>query len=201
MTKTRIDNIPHGTRIDQITVPDKLRERYPFHSSIAERLKFVTNLYGGLGLTPSTVTLLTGTPGSGKSTLAVQIAKALQQYGDCTVLFNGGEESLFQTKIMCERLFKSSIPTFFVGQDTLVDPDNLEMDQGVRHAVKTGVKKTILGHAKILKKLYPNSILLSSQILCKRVTMESLKMEQQIRRLQIAFLSFLMNMRKQHLIQ
>lgn len=160
---TRIDKIAHGTRIDQIVVPQKLRERYPFHSEGRERLKFVTNLYGGLGITPSTVTLLTGTPGSGKSTLAIQIAHALQQRSDCMVLFNGGEESLFQTRIVCERLFSTTVPSFFVGQDSLVDPDNLEMDLSVRGSVISGQRKTILGHAKLLKKLYPNKHLVIIQ--------------------------------------
>jgi DNA repair protein RadA/Sms len=163
MSKVRIDNIAHGTQIDQIIVPDKLRERYPFHGQYSERLQFVTNLYGGSGITPSTLTLLTGTPGSGKSTLAIQMANALHQRRDCMVLFNGGEESLFQTRLVCERLFKVKTPTFFVGQDSLIDPDNLEMDLSVRHAAKTGARKTILGHAKLLKQLYPNKHLVIIQ--------------------------------------
>lgn len=152
----RIDDIAHGTRIDEIVVPPKLRERYPFHTpTTAERLMFVTNLYGGQGITPSTVTLLTGTPGSGKSTLAIQMAHALHQRKDCMVLFNGGEESLFQTRLVCERLFKSP-PTFYVGQDSLVDPNHTDMDLTVRHAAKQGIRKSILGHAALLRKKHPD---------------------------------------------
>lgn len=168
MTKVRVDNIEHGTQINQIVVPDRLRERYAFHGPYSERLQFVTNLYGGQGITPSTLTLLTGTPGSGKSTLAIQIANALNQRTDCMVLFNGGEESLYQTRLVCERLFKVKEPNFFVGQDTLVDPDNLEMDLSTRHAAQEALRgkpgrKTILGHAKMLKKLYPNKHLVIIQ--------------------------------------
>lgn len=163
MSSVRIDNIAHGTQINDITVPAKLRERYPFHTEYSERLQFVTNLYGGQGITPSTLTLLTGTPGSGKSTLALQIARELHNRQDCMVLFNGGEESLYQTRLVCERLFGDKYPTFFVGQDTLVDPDNLEMNLTVRHKAKTGERKAILGHARMLKKKFPDKHLVIIQ--------------------------------------
>ncbi len=156
MTTVRIDNIEHGTHINDISVPEKLRERYSFHDLNNDRLRFVTNLYGGQGITPSTVTLLTGTPGSGKSTLTLQIADALHRNPDVMVLFNGGEESLFQTRLVCERLFKHSVPTFFVGQDSLVDDEATDIHLSVLSSVKKGTRKSILQHARKLKKDYPN---------------------------------------------
>lgn len=155
MTSVRIDNIEHGTTIDQIKVPPQLRERYAFDSEYDERLKFVTHLYGGQGITPSTVTLFTGTPGSGKSTLMLQIADALHRRDDCMVLFNGGEESLYQTAMVCERLFKRP-PTFYVGQDSLVDDAATDMNYKVHCEVKAGQRKSILQHARMLKKQHPN---------------------------------------------
>lgn len=160
MSATRIDKIKHGTQINEITVPDQLRKRYPFHSATAERLKFVTNLYGGEGITPSTVTLLTGTPGSGKSTLLLQIAHALHQHPDCVVLFNGGEESLYQTRLVCERLFRAVTPTFYVGHDCLADGSAQDLHYKVRHEVQTGARHSLLGHARALKKKHPDKQLI-----------------------------------------
>ena len=156
MSNVRIDNIEHGTQIDQIKVPPKLRERYAFHWLGVERLQFVTNLYGGRGITPSTLTLLTGGPGCGKSTLVLQMADVLHRRQDCMVLFNGGEESLFQTALVCERLFKNRVPSFFVGQDSLIDPDNLDMHPTTRIQAQRGIRKTIIGHARALKKMFPD---------------------------------------------
>lgn len=152
---TRIDDIEYGTTIDQLTVPDALKKRYAFDGLYYERLKFMTHLYGGQGITPSTVTYLTGSPGSGKSTLVLQMANALHQHPDCMVLFNGGEESLFQTKLVCERLFKKQ-PTFYVGDYSLVDENAPGVAPMVKHVVMKGQRKSILGHARMLKKKYPN---------------------------------------------
>ena len=150
-----LEATPRGAQINQVTVPDRLRLKFPFHTEYAERLRFVTNLYGGGGITPSTVTLLTGTPGSGKSTLMLQLADALHRRDDCFVLFNGGEESLFQTKMVCERLFKRSEPQFYVGQDTLVDGQNKDMHSKVKAQVNNGEIHSILGHMNFLRKKHP----------------------------------------------
>lgn len=148
--------LPRGTTIDEISVPDRLRLRFPFHVDGAERLRFVTNLYGGEGITPSTVTLLTGTPGSGKSTLLMQMANALHSRDDCFVLFNGGEESLYQTKMVCERLFKQRTPNFYVGEDTIVDASNPELHPKLKSQVKNGQLRSILGHMMHLMQKHPN---------------------------------------------
>lgn len=151
-----IENIKRGTTIDQIVVPDKLRLRYPFHTELNERLRFVTNLYGGLGITPSTVTLLTGTPGSGKSTLLMQMAHALHTRNDAFVLFNGGEESLYQTKMVTERLFKTKNPSFYVGQDTIVDSSNPDLHPKLKGIAKSGNLRSILGHMEYLMAKNPS---------------------------------------------
>lgn len=150
-----VGNIPRGTQINQISVPDRLRLRYPFHTDTIERMRFITNLYGGEGITPSTVTLLTGTPGAGKSTLLMQMAHALHQQQKCFVLFNGGEESLYQTKMVCERLFKTS-PEFYVGEDIIVDSQNPDMHPKLRAKAKAGELRSILGHMRFLMKKHPD---------------------------------------------
>ena len=58
---------------------------------------------GGEGFTPSAVTLFTGTPGSGKTTMMLKLADSLTKSG-AVVLFNTAEESLFQVKMIAERL-------------------------------------------------------------------------------------------------
>jgi DNA repair protein RadA/Sms len=150
-----VGHIPHETRIAQIVVPEKLKLRFPFHNDNFERLFFVTSLYGGLGLTPSTVTLFTGTPSAGKSTLALQMADALHRLSDCVVLFNGIEESLYQTKTVCERLFKHE-PDFYVGEDSLVDDTAKDLHYKYYADRQKGQLKTILGHARKLQAKHPD---------------------------------------------
>jgi DNA repair protein RadA/Sms len=64
---------------------------------------FANDLFGGQGATPSSVTLFTGTPGAGKSTLSQQLADACTGK-DHVVLYNSGEESLFQVRKQAKRL-------------------------------------------------------------------------------------------------
>lgn len=66
-------------------------------------LKFFDQALGGEGFTPSTSMMLTGGPGCGKTTLLLQLADALTAQGHI-VLLNTGEESLYQVKMVCERL-------------------------------------------------------------------------------------------------
>lgn len=142
--------VPDGTTIDTIVVPEKLRERYK------TGIGFVDACYGGQGLTPGTVTLLTGTPGAGKSTLALQIANALNKRNDAFSLFAGCEESLFQTKLVCERLFSYKKPEFYIGDDTIVD----EAFSDLHHKVKMQIfgsktRSSILGRMRRLNKKHP----------------------------------------------
>jgi DNA repair protein RadA/Sms len=104
-------DIDFGTNILNISVPSKLRERYPCG------VPFIDDAFGGEGFTPSTVTLFTGEPGAGKTTMMLTLANALTSQG-YVCLFNTAEESLYQVKLTCERLGLSD--GFIAGQETNV---------------------------------------------------------------------------------
>jgi DNA repair protein RadA/Sms len=105
------NDIDFGTNILSVTVPNKLRERYPCG------VPFIDDAFGGEGFTPSTVTLFTGEPGAGKTTMMLTLANALTSQG-YVCLFNTAEESLYQVKLTCERLEMTS--GFIAGQETNV---------------------------------------------------------------------------------
>ena len=58
---TKINEIPCGTNILDIEVPEQLRKR------VKSKLTYFDDALGGQGFTPSAVTLFTGTPGAGTS--------------------------------------------------------------------------------------------------------------------------------------
>jgi DNA repair protein RadA/Sms len=97
------------TNILALEIPDALKKTVP------TGLDFIDLGLGGEGATPSCAILLTGTPGAGKSTLCLQLADSCTKQGH-SVLFNTGEESLFQVKKVCDRIGLSS--GFIAGQDT-----------------------------------------------------------------------------------
>jgi len=92
--KTDVD---FGTNILKVKVPKQLRKK------IRTGLSYVDAAFGGEGFTPSCVTLFTGTPGSGKTTMMLKLADSITKSGGL-VLFNTAEESLFQVKLVAERL-------------------------------------------------------------------------------------------------
>jgi len=104
-------DITFGTNILDIAVPDALRRR------VATGVKFFDDALGGRGLTPSAVTLFTGTPGSGKTTMMLTLANSLTRKG-AMVLFNTAEESLYQVRMTTERLKLRS--GFIAGQESNV---------------------------------------------------------------------------------
>jgi DNA repair protein RadA/Sms len=121
-----IPEIEQGTTIKQVRVPDKLRERKK------TGLEWFDVALGGDGLTPSSVTMLTGGGGCGKTTLMMQVASALHTMGNL-VLLNSGEQSLYQVKMVYERM---GLPSdFHVGQEIYV--------------------KDLIEHAEVLMELYP----------------------------------------------
>ena len=107
----RNDSVSFGTNVLDIKVPDQLRNK------IKSGLEFVDGALGGEGFTPSQVILFTGTPGAGKTTMLLTLADRLTKQG-ATVVFNTAEESLFQVKLIAERLGLKS--GFAVGQETHV---------------------------------------------------------------------------------
>jgi DNA repair protein RadA/Sms len=106
-----IRNLKRGTNIAEISVPEALRSRKK------TGLSWFDDAIGGEGFVPSSVMMLTGTPGAGKTTMLLQMADAITKSGH-VCLYNTGEESLYQVKMVTERLGLRN--GFVVGQDTLV---------------------------------------------------------------------------------
>jgi DNA repair protein RadA/Sms len=90
-------DVAFGTNILDVEVPAQLRKK------IKSGLGYIDAAFGGEGFTPSCVTLFTGTPGSGKTTMMLKLADSLTKSG-AVVMFNTAEESLFQVKLVAERL-------------------------------------------------------------------------------------------------
>jgi DNA repair protein RadA/Sms len=106
-----IRDLEPGTNIKDIKVPPKLREKHRCG------MDWMDDALGGEGFTPGTIMMLTGTPGAGKTTMLLQLADSLTGLGH-QVLLNTGEESLYQVRLVTERLsFKHG---FIAGQDTMV---------------------------------------------------------------------------------
>ncbi len=116
------DDIQFGTNILKIKVPKQLRKK------IKSGLGYIDSALGGEGFTPSAVTFFTGTPGSGKTTMMLKMADSLTKRG-ALVVFNTAEESLFQVKLVAERLRLQH--GFHAGQETSV-PKLLEFCDKLR---------------------------------------------------------------------
>ena len=127
--KVRQDDIQFGENILKVKVPKALRNK------VKSGLEYFDAALGGEGFTPSQVLFFTGTPGSGKTTMLLTLADRLTKSG-ALVVFNTAEESLYQVKLIAERLGLRS--GFAVGQETLV-PTLLEKCDALR--AKRGNKK------------------------------------------------------------
>ena len=121
-----IKGFKHGTNINDIEVPQALRDRKKVG------IEWFDDAIGGEGLVPSSVMMLTGTPGAGKTTMLLQLANSITGSGH-VCLYNTGEESLYQVKMVAERLKLKN--GFVVGQDTLVE-DLLTHADALRKANK-----------------------------------------------------------------
>jgi DNA repair protein RadA/Sms len=100
-----------GTNILDVKVPDALRTK------VQTGVDYIDGAFGGKGMTPSSVTLFTGTPGAGKTTMMLGLVDSLCGNGAAAV-FNTGEESLYQVKMTAERLKLRN--GFAVGEETHV---------------------------------------------------------------------------------
>ncbi len=115
-----------GTRISTIEVPPELRIKR------TSGMKWLDDALGGEGgYTPTTTMMLTGTSGAGKSTLLRQLADSMTAKGH-EVVYNTGEESLYQAKMSIERL--KCKQDFRVGEETMLPKlltymDNLKADK------------------------------------------------------------------------
>lgn len=117
-------NLKQGTNILDINVPEALRVKR------STGIAWFDDAIGGAGFTPSTCMMLTGGPGCGKTTLVLQLADAITKAGHIA-LMNTGEESLYQVKMVAERLKLKH--GFVCGQDTLMG-DILEHADSLRKA-------------------------------------------------------------------
>ena len=109
--KVQSDDIIFGTNILKVKVPKQLRNK--FRSGV----DYIDSALGGEGFTPSAVTFFTGTPGSGKTTMMLKLADSLTSRG-ALVVFNTAEESLYQIKLVAERLRLTN--GFVAGQESHV---------------------------------------------------------------------------------
>jgi len=130
----RNDDVTFGTNVLNIEVPDALRNK------IKSGIEYVDGALGGEGFTPSQVILFTGTPGAGKTTMMLNLADRLTKKGGL-VVFNTAEESLFQVKLIAERLRLRS--GFAVGQETHV-PTLLKKCDKLRASRKNSKKPFFL---------------------------------------------------------
>ena len=119
-----VQGIKKCTNILDLQVPDVLRQR----RSVG--ISWFDSALGGEGFVPSSVMMLNGTPGAGKTTMLLQLADSITKAGHIC-LYNTGEESLYQTKMVVERLGLES--GFFVGQDTFIS-ELLEHGDAIRAA-------------------------------------------------------------------
>lgn len=114
-----IEGFERGMSIKDIVVPKQMQHR------IKTGLSYMDDALGrdkqGVhGCMPSSVIFFTGVPGGGKTTLMLQLADSIAGiHGDKSILFNTAEESLYQTKLMADRLRLKN--GFVPGQDRLVD--------------------------------------------------------------------------------
>ncbi len=122
-----VKGIKQGMNIKEIEVPKQLRDRKKIG------ITWFDDALGGEGFVPSSVMMFTGTPGAGKTTMLLQLANSITKAGHIC-LYNTGEESLFQVKMVVERLGLQS--GFVVGQDVTV--------------------ASLLSHAEMLRKANPN---------------------------------------------
>ena len=116
----KIEDIPFGTSIQDIEVPEVLKQR------VETGLSYVDDALGGKGFTPSMVTLFIGTPGSGKTTMMLSMANSIQRNGH-VALFNTAEESLHRVKMTANRLRLRE--GFLVGAETNVPKLLAECDK------------------------------------------------------------------------
>ena len=115
-----IDGIEFGTPLSAVEVPPELRVKRP------SGVEAFDDAFGGKGLTPSMITLFTGTSGAGKTTHLLDVASSYAANG-YNVIFNTAEESAFQLRMTFDRLRRRVAP--LVGQVGCVDDLLTQCDQ------------------------------------------------------------------------
>jgi DNA repair protein RadA/Sms len=113
-------DIKHGTNVLELEVPPQL------DITIDTGISFINDAFGGKGITPSAVTLFTGSPGVGKTTLMLQLANSLTKNG-CIVLYNTREEDPMQVRRTTRRL--GFLDGFVIGQDKMISDVLKHLDE------------------------------------------------------------------------
>jgi len=120
------DAFEFGTTLNEVEVPDAMKKKIP------SGLEYWDSALGGQGFTPGAVTLFTGGAGAGKTTTMLLLADALSRNG-AAVVFNSGEESLFQLRMTSQRL---GLLCHFVASNEIHVPTLLDNCTKMRNSVK-----------------------------------------------------------------
>jgi DNA repair protein RadA/Sms len=120
------DAFEFGTTLNEVEVPDAMKKK------IASGLEYWDAALGGQGFTPGAVTLFTGGAGAGKTTTMLLLADALSRNG-AAVVFNSGEESLFQLRMTSQRL---GLLCHFVASNEIHVPTLLDNCTKMRNSAK-----------------------------------------------------------------
>jgi len=120
------DTFEFGTTLNEVEVPAAMKKKIP------SGLEYWDSALGGQGFTPGAVTLFTGGAGAGKTTTMLLLADALARNG-AAVVFNSGEESLYQLRMTSQRL---GLLCHFVASNEIHVPTLLENCTKMRNAAK-----------------------------------------------------------------
>ena len=120
------DTFKFGTTLNEVEVPDAMKKKIP------SGLEYWDAALGGQGFTPGAVTLFTGGAGAGKTTTMLLLADSLARSG-AAVVFNSGEESLYQLRMTSQRL---GLLCHFVASNEIHVPTLLDNCTKMRNSAK-----------------------------------------------------------------
>ena len=120
------DVFEFGTTLNEVEVPAAMKKKIP------SGLEYWDEALGGEGFTPGAVTLFTGGAGAGKTTTMLLLADALSRNG-AAVVFNSGEESLYQLRMTSQRL---GLLCHFVASNEIHVPTLLDNCTKMRNSPK-----------------------------------------------------------------
>lgn len=120
------DTFEFGTTLNEVEVPAAMKKKIP------SGLEYWDAALGGQGFTPGAVTLFTGGAGAGKTTTMLLLADALSRNG-AAVVFNSGEESLYQLRMTSQRL---GLLCHFVASNEIHVPTLLDNCTKMRNSAK-----------------------------------------------------------------
>jgi len=134
------DTFKFGTTLNEVEVPDAMKKKIP------SGLEYWDAALGGQGFTPGAVTLFTGGAGAGKTTTMLLLADSLARSG-AAVVFNSGEESLYQLRMTSQRL---GLLCHFVASNEIHVPTLLDNCTKMRNSAKYKDKPFFLYYPMML---------------------------------------------------